>query len=306
MSSLAAAVRAEPARPARDPVQTLRRRRNLFGGLALLFLAIIVGTAVLDEVTSVSEDSTFVVGPSPRLVIRDHVGGGLRGGIDVRAAAGERIHVEGEVHGTWRVRYAVEQLADGVGITVEPRPFLGWLSLLGPARFTITTPPGTRLDVESSSAPIEVHGVAGGGALRTTNGGMHLVDVRGALSAETVNGGIGAAGLDGPVELHTVNGSIVVERSRGSFVAKTTNGSITLDAELDQGRHSLETTNGAVTVRLRGEPSLRVGARTTNGAVVTGRPMSAAKHRPNELSGTIGGGAGELSIRTTNGAITID
>src|SRR5574341_1126187 len=133
-----------------DPTYaTLIRRRNLFAVLAALCLAIIVGTGVLDVATTVHEDRSFPVGASPRLIVRDGVGGGLRGGIEVRAAGGDRIRVEGKVHGTWRVRYVLEQRGDDVVIEAYPRPLLGWLSLLGPARFVVTAPPQTRLDIES-------------------------------------------------------------------------------------------------------------------------------------------------------------
>jgi hypothetical protein len=59
-------------------------------------------------------------------------------------------------------------------------------------------------------------------------------------------------------------------------------------------------------VRLRGEPSLRFDARTTNGAVVARRSVAVRESSHNSLAGTIGTGAGELWLRTTNGGITID
>jgi hypothetical protein len=97
-----------------------------------------------------------------------------------------------------------------------------------------------------------------------------------------------------------------VLEQRGDDVM-TTNGAIMLDAELQPGaRHRAETTNGAVTVHLRGEPSLRVSARTTNGAVVANRPVVSRERSADALSGTIGAGEGELSLRTTNGRITIE
>jgi len=282
-------------------------RRNLFAAIAAFLLVIVAVTGVLDVVTTVYEDRSFSAGASPRLIVRDGVGGGLRGGIEVRAADGDRIRVEGKVHGTWRVRYVLEQRGDDVVIEAHPRAFLGWLSLLGPARFTVTAPPKTQLDVESCSAPIQVQRIAGGASLRTTNGPIRLAGVQGHLSASTTNGAIVAAGLDGTVTLQATNGAIDVQGSRGVFAVATTNGAIMLDADLEAGqRHRAETTNGSVTVRLRGEPSLRIDARTTNGAIVTHRAIAAGVRGSDTFEGTIGGGAGELSVRTTNGRIVIE
>jgi Toastrack DUF4097 len=297
--------------PGRQPVQASRaalvRRRNLFGALAAFFLALVLGTAVLDEATSIHEDRSFAVGASPGLVVRDHVGGGLRGGIAVRGADGDRVHVEGKVHGSWRVRYQLEQRGDEVVLEVEPRPFLGWLSLLGPARFAITAPARTRLDVESRSAPIRVQGITGGGKLETTNGGIQIDGAGGRLAAVATNGGIDVDGFAGTAEMRTTNGAIDVRGGSGTFDLTTTNGAISLDAELaPAGRSRAETTNGGIAVRLRGAPSLRVDASTTNGAVDVRRPIEVREQGPSALAGTIGAGTGELWLRTTNGGIAIE
>ena len=80
-----------------------------------------------------------------------------------------------------------------------------------------------------------------------------------------------------------------------------------LDAELQSGaRHQVETTNGGVSVHLRGDPSLRVDARTVNGAVVATRPITTGERTSNALAGTIGTGQGQLLVRTTNGRVTIE
>jgi len=291
-----------------DPLyQRLLRRRNLFASLAILFLVLVVVGGVLDEVTSAHEDRSFQVGAAPRLVIRDAVSGGLRGNIDVRVGRDDRIDVEGKVHGTWRVRYRLEQRGDEVLLDVQPRLWIGWLGLLSPARFLVRAPAGTQVDIETRRAPISVQGLAGGGALRTTDGTVRLDGAGGRLAATTTNGAITARGFHGTADFQTTNGAIDVRGSQGGFNLKTTNGAIDLDAELHAGvPQRLEVTNGAVTVHLRGEPNLRVDARTINGAVSVRRPLVANERAPHAVSGVIGSGDGELLVRSTNGSITIE
>lgn len=287
--------------------EALRWRRNLWGAIAALLLVAVVATGVLDAATTRHEDRSFAVGPSPRLVIRDGIGGGLRGGIQVHAGTSDRVHVEGKVHATWRVRYVLEQRGDEVLLEVQARPFLGWLSLLGPARFTVTAPADARLQVESLSAPIMVRGITGGGSLETSNGGIHLDGAGGGLAAITTNGEITATRFTGSARLRTTNGEIRVDDSRGVFDVATTNGAVLLDADLDGGaRHRAQTTNGRVEVHLHGAPSLRIDARTTNGAVTASLPIAISEQTPSTLIGTVGAGAGELWIRTTNGAVVIE
>ena len=152
-----------------------------------------------------------------------------------------------------------------------------------------------------------MHGIAGGGSLQTTNGAIRVEDAKGRIAAATSNGTINVAAFDGAAMLQTTNGTIAVRGSRGTFDVATTNGAILLDAELTSGaRHRMETTNGSVTVHLRGAPSLRVDARTTNGAIEASAALVAVQRTSNGLVGTIGTGEGALSVRTTNGKITID
>src|ERR1700687_5208751 len=137
-----------------DPVYTaLLRRRNLFAVIAVFFLVLTAITAVLDVTTTAREDRSFTVDASPRLVVRNGVGGGLRGGIAVRAAAGDRLRVKGKVHGTWRVRYVLEQRGEDVVIEAQPRPLLGWLSVLRPSRFSITAPTQNTLHHQKRDTP---------------------------------------------------------------------------------------------------------------------------------------------------------
>jgi Toastrack DUF4097 len=296
-------------REASDPTyDTLLRRRNLFGAIAAFFFVLVVISGVLDETTSVQVDRSFPVGAAPRLVLHDGVSGGLRGGIEVHVGASDRILVQGKVHGTWRVQYVLQQHGDDVVIDVQSRSLLGWLAFLGPARFTVTAPAATKLDIDTRAAAIDIQGIVGGGSVRTSNGMVRLDGDGGhPFKVSTSNGAITATGFDGSADFETTNGAITVQGGRGSFVLTTTNGAVVLDAELlSTGQHKATTTNGAVTVRLRGEPSLRIDAHTTNGAVVVNRSITVTNHQRNVFTGTIGAGTGELVLRTTNGQIVIE
>jgi len=225
---------AAPASRRPDPAQAtrLRRRRNVAAASAGVLFAMVVATGVLDPVTTVHEDRTFTVGAAPRLVVRDGVGRRLRGGIAVRAGAPGVVHVEGKVHATWRVRYVLAQRGDEVLIEAQPRPFLGWLDFLGPARFTVTAPPETQLDVESRGAPIEVQGMVGGGALATTRGDVRVrlgesPSLR--LDARTTDGTITASRPLTATEQTPTALVAVLGAGAGALRIRTTSGAITVE-----------------------------------------------------------------------------
>jgi putative adhesin len=290
-----------------DPTyEALIRRRNFFGVSAAALLGLAILTGILDATTGVNVDRSFAVGAAPHLIIHDGVSGGLRGNIEVRAGGTERVQVEGKVHGTWRVRYVLEQRGNDVVIDVRPRFLLGWLGFLGPARFVVTAPAGTSLDIDTSRGPITVQGIDGGGTLHTTDGTIRVDGGGGTLSVTTTNGPITAVRFSGAARFQTTNGSIDVQGSSGRFDLTTTNGAIILDAALRDGvPHRAMTTNGAVSVRLRGEPNVRLDARTINGAVRVSRPIVATERTTHAVTGVLGTGDGELVVRTTNGGITI-
>ena len=67
----------------------------------------------------------------------------------------------------------------------------------------------------------------------------------------------------------------------------------------------MRTSNGSVSVTLRGTPSLRFDASTSNGTVKSELPVLATSTGDQHLAGTIGDGEAELSVETSNGSVTI-
>lgn len=140
----------------------------------------------------------------------------------------------------------------------------------------------------SGNGSIEVRGLRGSGVLRTSNGKIVAGDFTGDLQASTSNGGIEVTGLKGSANLETSNGHI-------SFSGELTPGS----------RNEIRTSNSGVSVRLEGTLSVVLDASTSNGKVSSELPLLATSTDNTHLAGTIGDGDSELSIRASNGSITI-
>ena len=129
------------------------------------------------------------------------------------------------------------------------------------------------------------------------------------VEVSNTNGHIHVAGVNGAFQVETTNGRIELDRCGGSFDVETTNGAVeakltSLDA---QKPLKIETTNGRIEIALPASVRANVDASTTNGSIETEMPLTlAAKSNDrHSLRGTINGGGASVSLRTTNGGISI-
>jgi hypothetical protein len=130
--------------------------------------------------------------------------------------------------------------------------------------------------------------------------GIHFV-------GRTVNGSIEASGLGGNVEARTVNGSVTVD-AIGHARAETVNGSIRArlgKADWKDGV-AFKTVNGSVIVTLPKDASTAVHVETVNGSISNEFSLNGeTRVGRRELSGTIGGGGRDLSVKTVNGSVSL-
>jgi hypothetical protein len=127
------------------------------------------------------------------------------------------------------------------------------------------------------------------------------------FSGRTVNGGVETGAIGGDVEAYTVNGEVRVY-AKGYAEAKTVNGSITASmASADWPRAlKFSTVNGSITLSLPEATSATLNAETLNGNIGTDFPVTAqGRNSRRRMSGIIGGGQHQLTLKTVNGSINI-
>lgn len=123
----------------------------------------------------------------------------------------------------------------------------------------------------------------------------------------TVNGEVEAASLSGDVEAYTVNGRVRISTT-GLARANTVNGSIT--ASVGKGNWTrpvaFHTVNGSIRVALPAAAGAQLQAATVNGHISTDFPLAIrGRFSGKHISGTLGSGGPELSLKTVNGSIDI-
>jgi len=243
---------------------------------------------------------SFDVSGASRLVVSSE-----NGNIEVNAGSGNEVLVQATLKDAPRVKYEVGQVGDTITVDVEISK-RWWFGSGGGVDLTITVPPVTEVDLETSNGFIELHGLEGSGSLRTSNGKLVLDSLKGEFEGRTSNGRIEADSVEGVVTLRTSNGKVDLREVEGEFNIETSNGSISFDGNMTAGgSNRLVTSNGSVVADLGGIPSVVLDAETSNGDVTCELPIMATVTRDERLVGKIGDGGADLYIRTSNGDVTI-
>lgn len=128
--------------------------------------------------------------------------------------------------------------------------------------------------------------------LSTTNGGIGIADVRGAIAAGTTNGGLRLARLAGRVKAETTNGGINVELAGQTWDGES----------LEVG-----TTNGGVNLEVPASYAARIEAKTTNGGLSSDLPaqINGKSWGSKSMVVNANGGGPLIRVETTNGGVRV-
>jgi len=152
---------------------------------------------------------------------------------------------------------------------------------------------GKTLNLQTSDGSIKLtQATLGTGEIQTSDGNITLGEVRGdSLSLRTSDGSIRCRGIVAArATCHTSDGSIELEFSPEAPKALNLNAT---------------TSNGSITVTAPAGLSAAIEANTDDGSINTNLPITVEGKIGKSLRGTIGAGEGKVSLKTTDGSITI-
>ena len=220
-------------------------------------------------------------------------------GVDVASLAGQPLLVSHE--------------AGILTITYEDLSWDGLLGWLRPQRHsadvTVTVPHGcpTQLGVVNASAIVS--GISANISVKSVSGDITLDGVTGKVDAKTISGDLEARGLDGGVAFNSVSGDLTLAGgSVHELDARTVSGKVTADVDLcADGGLRVTTVSGVVAVRLPADTSADVDLRSTSGRVRTGFDGLESARNPGShvVSGTLGAGAGKITVTTLSAPVTL-
>jgi DUF4097 and DUF4098 domain-containing protein YvlB len=208
----------------------------------------------------------------------------------------------------------------------------------------IHVPAGSRLRVESFSAPIEVRDINGTVKAESVSGPITIAGNAREVDAETVSGALQISGpakrvrasaTSGPVTIRGASGAVRAESTNGTLDVsggdfqearlETVNGALRFDGGLLSGASlDVETVNGPIELRLpsnlgadftissysgaiESDFEVRLGPGVVRGSHDKGRHRGRddEHERDSEMRFTTGGGGAKVAITTLNGRIEL-
>jgi len=164
-------------------------------------------------------------------------------------------------------------------------------------------------------------------AVRTGDGAIDCEPLSGRLQLESGDGAIRARGLKGSVDVRSGDGRVTLEELDGRLRARTRDGHLSASGRFDEldlgagdGRvdalvqpgsqprsaWSVETGDGAVSLRIPHDLNTLLDARTRDGHINVQLPISVqGRLEHHELIGELNDGGPTLRIRTADGSITL-
>ena len=181
--------------------------------------------------------------------------------------------------------------------------FSSFRSLTDPPALAVYLPENVyeQVTINSTNGRVEVSGLAITDLqIETTNGSIELNDIAGNVDVQTSNGRIRVSGITGDeARFRTTNGGMELADITNHITGQTTNGRITFNHGTIEQNVDLQSTNGRIEVQLAREPEhAAFDLRTTNSRTeIFGN---------NNSTQQFGDGRYEVTLRTTNGRITVE
>ena len=194
----------------------------------------------------------------------------------------------------------------------------------------VYVPAGSRVEIDSFAADIDVRGVSGRVRAETVNGSITVDGSAEVVEIETVNGNLEISGPARRVQAETVNGNVIIEGVSGDLEASTVNGELTVDggsfehAQLNivngevrfQGSLSphatleIETVSGQVDLIFPGDVAADFSIASFSGDIENdlsdAKPERTSRYTSEkELRFSTGEGGAKVTVQTLSGDIAI-
>ena len=156
----------------------------------------------------------------------------------------------------------------------------------------IHMPRSAKVILQSGDGDVSAKGLEGELDFTTGDGRLDLKDVDGSLRLHTSDGSARVSGRFDVLELRTSDGRVEVEARPGSLLREA---------------WDVRSSDGSVMLRVPGDLAADVELRTSDGSITTNIPIVVeGNFGRHQLRGKMNGGGNRLSVRTSDGSVTLD
>lgn len=161
--------------------------------------------------------------------------------------------------------------------------------------------------IHSGNGAVSISRIHGPATVKTSYAAFEGSDIGGMLSVENSNGAVRASNARG-AQVKTSFAAVILDGISGPLQVTDQNGAVDVSLSARGGCQpvSIQTSFSPVQVRIEGEASYRLSARTSFGKIHSDFPVATSGSLSgDELNGTIGGGRCEMRLSDSNGTIDI-
>ncbi|HIF94472.1 MAG: DUF4097 family beta strand repeat-containing protein [Myxococcales bacterium] len=175
------------------------------------------------------------------------------------------------------------------------------------AHVEILVPRDTKVSLTSTNGKMCLEGLERAVHARSSNGPVLIRNVVGDIDVTTANAKVKCSDTEGHLRARSSNGKIEVECHCGSLDASTSNGIIRASIDqLDTAGVSLTTTNGRIVLDLPEKTDADIDIRVENGHIRNDLElMDQTRENDGRVRGRIGVGGTPISLRTSNGTVSL-
>lgn len=156
----------------------------------------------------------------------------------------------------------------------------------------IHMPRNVKITVQSGDGDVEARNLEGELDFTTGDGRLSLEDVDGSLHLHTSDGSARVSGRFDVLDVHTSDGTLEVEARPGSQIREP---------------WEIRSSDGSVNLKIPGDLPADVEMRSSDGSITTNIPLVVeGNFGRHDIRGKMNGGGNRLSIRTSDGSVTLD
>ena len=178
-------------------------------------------------------------------------------------------------------------------------------------RVLVEAPKEMDLEARTSDGGLKISGIDGAVSLHTSDGGVEVADVSGAIKLVASDGSIRMHNLTGTLESRSSDGNITIDGKLSGVQVHTSDGS--LDLTLAEGSQlttasRVEASDGNVKIRLPKTLSADIDMHTGDGHIDCQLPLTMNGYNSgggHNISGKLNAGGTPLTIHTRDGNLTV-
>lgn len=304
--------------------------------------------------TTVAKKFTFdfhremAVGKNPTLFLSN-----ICGKVIIKSHPEEKITVNASKVVKTRDLEKAEELAEKIKIEIKKdgeevsirteypdsrflKSFSAWVN------YEISVPPGTELNIKTTSADVEVEeieqkiristvsgdleaqtirgiidfssvsgdvllqDIEGDLFLKGTSSDLELTRINGNVRIDCVSGDLELSGIEGAIEVSTSSGDIEVDQNQGELDVTTISGDVEVKTRISpEGKYNVETTSGEILFYLPEDSDADLECETRSGSIHTRVALDVLSTSRDFLKGKLGSGGSRIDLSTTSGDIKV-